>query len=423
MHDYISSFIEFSRIILTHGGYWIVFVVSVLEATPIIGAFIPGQTIVLFSGFLARLGMLNILPLMIIASLGAICGDVIGFELGKKYGYSFLEKYGHRFFIKKDYLEKIKEIMQMHSGKALIFSRFNPIARPFTPYLAGAGGVHVKKFWIFNIIGGISWAVSSIAIGYIFGASYEVVSRYMGKFIFIAIILSILIIWGYKYINTRNNIFAKYHLFTLAVNITSLYVFFKMLEDSFTGESRLAQLDVWFNLKMVAIQTPFMEKIMFFITDLFSPLNITILSIIIIAILAYKKRWHNFFLFISSIVASATMVTFIKYLVERIRPDNALYIDTGYSFPSGHAVFSIVFFCIMFYILKSYVKNKYGKEFLGLTAIFLFIIVGASRVYLNVHWFSDVVGGFSLGLFLLSGLILILKIIENYWLASKNRLW
>ncbi|MCR4334253.1 MAG: bifunctional DedA family/phosphatase PAP2 family protein [Patescibacteria group bacterium] len=404
---------EFLRLILEHGGYWIVFVVSVLEATPVVGSFIPGHTIVFFSGFLAKLGILKLLPLMFFVSLGAICGDIIGYKLGKKYGYSFLEKYGHRFFIKKNYIEKIKEIMHMHSGKALILSRFNPIARPFTPYLAGAGGVHIKKFWIFNILGGISWAVSSIIIGYVFGASYEIVSRYVGRFIFIAIVLSILIIWGYKYINNRRHIFARYHLFTLGINIASLYVFFKMLDDSFSEKSVFAQLDVWFNLKMTVIQTPFLTEMMFFVTNYFSPLNITIFTIIIVAVLAYKKIWDNFFLFISSIGASAVMVTFVKYLVERTRPENALYLDTGYSFPSGHAVFSIVFFCLLFYILQSHTKRKFAREIIGLVSIFSFLIIGFSRVYLNVHWFSDVIGGFSLGLFIVSGLILARKIIYD----------
>ena len=408
--SHYNSFIELLRVILSHGGYWIILVVSIAEALPLIGSFVPGHTIVFFAGFLARLGVLNLWYVIIIASIGAIVGDIIGYELGKKYGYTFLEKHGHRFFIKKEHIEKAKQFMHNHTGKAMIFGRFHPLVRAFTPYLAGAGEVHPKKFWIFNVIGGITWAGVSVLVGYVFGASYEVVSKYIGKFLFIAIILSILIIWGYRYINARRHIFAKYHLVTLTFNIASLYVFIKMLEDSFSFESALAPLDVWFNATMISLHSVWATSSLVFITDLFSPRNIIIFSILLAIALAYKKRWYHFSILIMSLGLAGAGMTFVKYLVERVRPENSLIIETGFSFPSGHAVMALVFFSVLFYIFYKDIANKYIRECAGALAIGMFLLVGFSRLYLNVHWFTDVIGGFALGVFILSGLVLLFRI-------------
>ncbi|MSR71249.1 MAG: phosphatase PAP2 family protein [Candidatus Taylorbacteria bacterium] len=410
MSNYLSSIVAFCQLILEQGGYWIIFVTSIAEAVPFLGSIVPGQMIVIFAGFLAKLQQLSLWKVMLIASLGAICGDIFGYKLGQKFGYGFLEKYGKYVFIKQAHIEKVKGLVLGHAGKALILGRFHPIARSFAPYIAGAGGVDIKKFWFFNIIGGVSWAVASVAIGYIFGASYEVASRYIGKFVFVGLVISAFIIWGYSYIESKRHVFAKYHLVTLIINILSLYVFFKTLEDSFSGISNLAALDVWFNLKMASIHSLALTSYMTFITNMFSPEVLSFVALIIIAWLAYKKYWHRAYVFVISLGVSAVAVTFIKNLVERTRPDNALYFDASYSFPSGHAVFAVMFFCVLFYVFYRDVKNKYVRELFGVASIMAFLLAGFSRVYLNVHWFSDVVAGFALGLFILSGIILIFRV-------------
>lgn len=399
--------------VLVHGGYWIIFVVSVLEAIPLLGSFVPGHALIILGGFLAKIGVLNAFTVIWVTALAAIVGDIIGYLLGKKYGFDFLVKFGKYFFLTEEHLQKASDIMDKHTGKALIIGRFNPVTRALTPFLAGASDLNLKKFWFYNLIGGISWAVSSVAVGYIFGASYEVFSKYIGKFIFIATVLSILMVWGYQFINSRRHIFVKYHLYTLIVNICALYVFFKTIQDALSTESFLAQLDVWVNLKMVTLATPTLDFIMLMITNILSPEVLLGLSLLLFLYLAHKKRWYHMFLVGFGLGGIAVLNSLIKLLVERARPLNAYVQLSDYSFPSGHAAVSVVFFVLVIYMCSSAIKNRYWKEAFGTLNIFIFLSIGFSRIYLKVHWLSDVVAGFSLGIFWLTFIMLLFKFLHS----------
>ncbi|MBI2452216.1 DedA family protein [Candidatus Pacearchaeota archaeon] len=204
----VDKILSLPSTVLHHWGYWIILLAAMLGASPLFGLLIPGQLIVIVSGFFVKLGILDIGDTIFIAALGAIFGDLIGYSSGKKYGHSFITKYGRYFFFKKEHFEKTKKLMNHHTGKTLIIGRFNSLARVFAPFVAGSSDVSFIKFLAYNIIGGISWAISFVMIGYFFGKSYEIASKYIGRFIFIAVGISILFIYVYRFIN-RESIFLK----------------------------------------------------------------------------------------------------------------------------------------------------------------------------------------------------------------------
>ena len=189
--------------VLIYWSYWIILLAAMLDASPLFGLLVPGQIFVITGGFLAKTGVLKIDDVIFVSALGAIIGDFIGYLLGKEYGYSFVARFGKYFFFKKEHFEKVKRLMNHHTGKTLIVGRFNSLARSFAPFIAGSTNVSFLKFSIYNIIGGISWAISFVMIGYVSGKSYEIASQYVGKFIFIAIVLGILIIYLYGFIKKR----------------------------------------------------------------------------------------------------------------------------------------------------------------------------------------------------------------------------
>ncbi|MDD5377425.1 MAG: DedA family protein [Candidatus Gracilibacteria bacterium] len=190
--------------ILHHWGYWIIFLVSILEASPFFGSFVPGHTIVIFGGFLAKLSVLNLGSVLVASSLGAILGDFLGYWLGRRYGHDFITKYGKYFLFKEEYFGKTKKLIVGHTGKTLIIGRLNPITRAFAPFVAGSSGIHLLKFSFYNIVGGLIWAVSSVSIGYIFGHSYEIVAKYIGRFVSAVLIVSIMLIFLYRFYKRKN---------------------------------------------------------------------------------------------------------------------------------------------------------------------------------------------------------------------------
>ena len=185
--------------VLNHWSYTIILLSTLLESSPIFGLLIPGQVIVIIGGLLAKLNIIDLGDVIFFSSLGAILGDLLGYLIGKKYGYDFIKDYGKYFYFKKEHYEQTKRLMNEHVGKTLIFGRFNSLTRSFAPFVAGSTDVSFMLFLIYNIIGGISWGLSYSLIGYIFGHSYKLASKYVSG---IMLILFFLVI-GISYYKMR----------------------------------------------------------------------------------------------------------------------------------------------------------------------------------------------------------------------------
>lgn len=106
-------------------------------------------------------------------------------------------------------------------------------------------------------------------------------------------------------------------------------------------------------------------------------------------------------MFAVSMLASGLLIYIIKEIVQRARPENALILESGFSFPSGHALISVVFFGFLIYFALKNMKNKSAKITISIILIAVILFIGKSRLILNVHWFSDVLAGFFLGLAIL----------------------
>ncbi len=107
----IANIIANLQQIIEHGGYTILFVTTVLEGIPIVGSLVPGHTVVILSGLLAKLGILNLGFVLALVTIAALLGDIIGFMLGKKYGITLLTRFSKYLFIKDEYIEKAKKII------------------------------------------------------------------------------------------------------------------------------------------------------------------------------------------------------------------------------------------------------------------------------------------------------------------------
>ena len=134
------------------------------------------------------------------------------------------------------------------------------------------------------------------------------------------------------------------------------------------------------------------------ITRLGDPTMIIILLCLCVVLI----RGKNIFYLSLSTALSALFNQIIKHIVQRPRPDELrLIYQGGYSYPSGHSMISICFYGFLFYYVYKYVKNKYIKTILLLLLSIIIISIPISRIYVGVHYFSDVIGGLLLGGFIL----------------------
>lgn len=421
MSHLIGLFISNLQSIVEHGGYVVLFIMTIFEGLPIIGSLLPGHTMVIISGFFAKLGVFNIFILMPLIVVAAMFGDFFGFTLGRKYGYGFLKKFGRVLFIKDEYIEKAKAIIGNHTGKSIILGRFNPITRPLVPFVIGATGVHLKKFWLYDFIGVSFWAISSIGLGYIFGLSYQMASGLFGKFILIAIVLAILITWGYGFVNKKFHIFAKYELIVLGCNLLGLYGFFKMIQDALKDRAYMAELDVWVNLFFNSHVSAKGLSIMTILTDILSPTVLSILIMIGIVYFLIKKQWRYATISFLSISGGLAITAFVKEIVLRPRPEFAIITETDFSFPSGHSVAVAIFFTLLVYFFARKIKHLVWRELFITASVLLVVLAAVCRLYLGVHWLSDVVAGISLGLFWTTLVVLFVRYVDMIVSSMRER--
>lgn len=419
--DLLNNILELPPITLQTWGYLILLAATLFEATPLFGILIPGQTLIILSGILVKMNILSFPVLIPIIAGGAILGDLFGYTLGRKYGYDFILKYGKYFLLKPPRFEKAQKLIDNNVGKTLVLGRLNSFTRATVPLVTGASKVSFHKFISFNILGGFIWAITFVGMGYIFGTSYEIAAQYIEKFLLFAIIGTIAIVLGYKFVAKEKRVFNTYHLYALSLCITSLWLFLKMAEDVYNRESIL-QLDLWINSQITHIWTPLLNQIAIFITNIGGIINLSILSVALFVSLIITNKKYNATLLLFSMIGGVLGNDLIKELTQRARPTNSLIGVSDFSFPSGHSMLSIIFFSLLLYSFKNDIKSSLLKNLFIFGNISLFLLIGASRIYLNVHWFSDVVAGFALGLFWLTLLILVFKATLFFVRSYKNRL-
>lgn len=154
-----------------------------------------------------------------------------------------------------------------------------------------------------------------------------------------------------------------------------------------------------------------LTKLIIFITHIGDKYTIAILSLIIITLLIFhKKDYHRVKEFSLSLLIGVASSQGLKYLIKKSRPELMLIPETGYSMPSGHATLSMIFFGMMIYLFKDEIKNTVKKYSFIIINILMIILIGFSRIYLNVHYLSDVIAGFVLGLICI---LIAIKLIEK----------
>lgn len=214
---------------------------------------------------------------------------------------------------------------------------------------------------------------------------------------------------------TPDEKFGLYLTIGTAFTLFFIYIFFGIIQD-YLGQDPLIQSDLRIiNLAQI-FRTPTTNNVMLFITYLGKWEIVFLGTFFICLILFLRRRWYHLWTFIISVGGGEFLVWIIKNLVERPRPPlvNALMPEKSFSFPSGHSFVALSFYGLLSYYLFRLAKSRFLKFlsiFIGLTII---LSIGISRVYLGVHWPSDVLASFAVGAAWLSTLITIIEIKKKF---------
>lgn len=160
------------------------------ESGLLVGAFLPGDSLLFTAGFLASQGFFNIYLLLPLLFAAAVLGDSLGYTFGHKIGRRLFRKEDSIFFHKK-HLERAELFYEKHGGKTVTIARFLPVVRTFAPILAGVGTMPYSKFLAYNILGALAWAVVIPLTGFFLGSTIPDIDKYLLPIIIVIIAASI----------------------------------------------------------------------------------------------------------------------------------------------------------------------------------------------------------------------------------------
>ena len=170
----------------------------------------------------------------------------------------------------------------------------------------------------------------------------------------------------------------------------------------------ISPIDSYMESLVIGIRNDKLTVIMTNITNIARAYSLIAISILLLFIIRDKKIPLSI---IINLVAVFLTSQVFKFIFRRPRPDIlALVRATGYSYPSGHTMVSTAYFVFITYLLCKKMKNKLNKTFLIIISVIMLLLIGFSRIYLGVHYLSDVIGGFLLGI---AYLMIYIKVIDK----------
>ncbi|HKZ34911.1 MAG TPA: phosphatase PAP2 family protein, partial [Patescibacteria group bacterium] len=181
----------------------------------------------------------------------------------------------------------------------------------------------------------------------------------------------------------------------ILLSIISLFTFIDLAKDVF--EKDVVFYDQLLSHLVYSFRHPALTKVMLFITELGSE-YVLIVAALIGILLVWKKHQREATFLSLVLIMGFILNLLLKTLFQLPRPDiDPLILETSYSFPSGHAMNSFVFYAILAYFTYHFSRSTMLSITTGAFAVLLITLIGFSRIYLGVHYPSDVLAGFIAG--------------------------
>jgi membrane protein DedA with SNARE-associated domain/membrane-associated phospholipid phosphatase len=408
------------------------------ETGAFIGLVAPGETVMLLGGAVAGQGSIDLYVTIALAWTMACAGDVTSFFLGRRLGREFLLKHGPRFGFSHERLKQVEDFFSRHGGKTIFIGRFVGFVRAFAPFIAGSSGMRFRQFIPYSVLGCGIWVSATIVIGYIFSRSIDTAIKYAGKG---AVILGALIavvvgvIWATRYLQVAEN--RKEAVRRLDAHGATRWITklgrryetqLRFLGDRLTPggsfglefTSLMAVLAVALFVLIAyivvigrdpgptpgdetaieiaeALRSGFMTDFSKFFTFLGSGGFVWALTAVCAAALAWRRHWTELGVLLAGMVLITIGFHEIKAATDRPRPPEPLVGSSGSSFPSGHAAHSVIYVWLATTIVVRLRRGLARATLVVVVGIVLTALVGLSRVYLSVHYLSDVSAGWALG--------------------------
>ena len=387
----------------------LIFALPAAEASIFVGLFFPGELIILLGGVLANQHKLPLWSVIVVGSAGAIIGDTIGYEVGRHFGDRFLAKLPKRL-VKPQHVARGRELLRAKGGRAVFNGRFTAALRALVPGLAGTSRLRYPTFLVFNVLGAIAWVTVTALTGYIVGGSYRAAEHRLSLISF-GILAVVVVVLAYHAARrssrfrawSRRRFSLVYRLnrrlvVVLAVLGAATWLFAGITQDVVDHDG-IALSDPRLQADVLGHRSSALTILAKLITVLGTDVVVYVmLTVLGVEIWRRTRRWQPLVLALAWLGTGQLVRLAIDHAVGRPRPPEHLQLvhAGGYAFPSGHTTTATIGYGLL--VVLAIALAPRTRRWAATGGVAVAIAVGVSRVYLGVHWPTDVLGGWSFGM-------------------------
>lgn len=432
--------------------YVLVGAMAFLETGAFVGLVAPGEFTVIIGGVIAGQGEIRVIPLLGLVWVCCFLGDSTSFFVGRRLGRGFMERHGWRVLITPERLRQVDGYFERHGGKTVLIGRFVGLVRAVAPFIAGSSGMRYRRFLPYSVLGTGLWAGTFTLLGYFFYQSFDRAAQIAGRATFafgLAVGASVLVVWAVRRLRVPENRarmgawFARqgdrpllrpvaavvrpvwrralapawrlaaprlrfvWHRLTpggLGIELTTMFAIAAVGLNVFAGYAvelrdmpRVTTADREVMELARDARTDVGVDVAREVTNLGSlPVVIGLVALGAL-LLAVRRRPYELSALVIGFAILYASVHLAKSGVDRARPPGRLVETTNASYPSGHAAYASVYVALAV-IAARVLRGIASRAAIVLASVAVAAAIGLTRIYLEAHYWSDVVGGWGLGL-------------------------
>ena len=430
--------------------YLVVGVLAFLETGAFVGLVAPGETTVIVGGVIAGQGEISLSVLIAITWTCAVAGDLASYTAGRKLGRAWLLRHGERVKITEERLEQVERFFEKRGGVTILVGRFIGFVRALAPFIAGTSRMPLRRFLPYDVLGAGAWAATFATLGYVFWHSFDQLTTYVsrGLFAFATVVVVIAAIaalvqlrrdpakrervraWLEEREDRRGwrpivrlagpvwrvvgrpaasgaDVATRFgagrltpgglglELTTLlALGAVGTYAFFFVGEIA--SQPGLPQIDEMASDLALELAVDPLIDLAKVVTEIGSFPVVATAALATATWAATRRRWMDAGALVAGTTLSWVLVHVAKAAYDRDRPPGGLVDVANAAYPSGHTAYAVALVACATVLVRA--GSGWAVRFAAVTvAVVLVAVVGVTRVYLRVHYLTDVLGGVALG--------------------------
>lgn len=435
MTTHLNTLLAF---ITHHPGlaYGLIFLISLSESLALVGLLVPGTVIMFGIGAIVATGSLNLLPVLLLAMIGAVAGDGISFWLGYHYKERLVKIWPFSRY--PGMLTKGEAFFHRHGGKSILFGRFVGPIRPVIPVVAGMLGMRPVRFSVINVLSAVGWALVYILPGVFFGASLALAGIVSTR-LAVLVLIFVAGIWSLVWLSRKTlslierkgpTVFATVKQWTttesphrqtifrpvkrllarlifreqgeklLFAFLTLLLLaagwgFLGVLQDVLAKDPLVVADQAVYHF-LQSLRTPWADSVFVAVTELGdSFVNIALFGTVLLVLLV-KRCYRAAAFWALTVLGGLMAVQVLKWTLHLPRPVSIYDGAAAFSFPSGHTTMSVVLYGFLAILIVRQIGTAWRWGLISIVVLIAFMM-GFSRLYLGAHRLSDVLGGYFIG--------------------------